>query len=129
MSVGMKPHSFSQSTSRIFPASHTLSKRPKQMQRASVTRRRSMVVDDTSPRSSPPCRICVHRLSGWQSTLRLQVHDELVYEIASDKAESIARRLRDVMEGIVETKLLSGVPIIAEIAIGPNWGAVERIAR
>ncbi|HEY4525237.1 MAG TPA: DNA polymerase, partial [Candidatus Paceibacterota bacterium] len=68
---------------------------------------------------------------GWRSEVRLllQVHDELVYEIASDKAESIARRLRDVMEGIVETKLLSGVPIIAEIAIGPNWGAVERIAR
>src|SRR3989344_1526928 len=116
----MKPHSFSRSTSRIFPASRTLSKRPKQMQRASVTRRRSMVVDDT-----------LIEKEGWRSEVRLllQVHDELVYEIASDKAESIARRLRDVMEGIVATKLLSGVPIIAEIAIGPNWGAVERIAR
>ena len=61
--------------------------------------------------------------------LLMQVHDELVYEVDEKEAESIARTLRDVMESVVDIKLLSGVPVVAEIAIGPDWGNVKRIER
>ncbi len=69
--------------------------------------------------------------NGWREKVRLllQVHDELVYEVDEKEAETIARTLRDVMEGVVDTKLLSDVPIVAEIALGPNWGEVKRISR
>ena len=69
--------------------------------------------------------------NGWRDKvhLLLQVHDELVYEVEEKSAEEIARTLRDVMENVAEPKLLSGVPIVAEIAIGTNWGNVKRIKR
>lgn len=68
---------------------------------------------------------------GWRAraALLLQVHDELVYELAADDAEHMAQEIRGVMESVVDTKRLSGVPIIAEIAMGPNWGEVKRLAR
>jgi hypothetical protein len=31
------------------------------------------------------------------------------------------------MESVVDPKLLSGVPIIAEMSVGTNWGNVERV--
>jgi DNA polymerase-1 len=69
--------------------------------------------------------------NGWRGNVRLllQVHDELVYEVDEREAEMLARTLRDVMERVVDTKQLGGVPIVAEIALGANWGEVRRIAR
>ena len=64
-----------------------------------------------------------------KAALVMQVHDELVYEIAEVHAEEIARAIRRVMEEAAPAKLLSGVPIVAEIAIGPNWGATQKITR
>ena len=60
--------------------------------------------------------------------LILQVHDELVYEISKDKAESAAQDIRKIMESIVSEKELSGVPIVAQVSIGENWGEMKRIA-
>jgi DNA polymerase-1 len=59
--------------------------------------------------------------------LLLQVHDELVYEVKKERAEELAMRLKHVMETVADSKLLSGVPIVAEAALGPNWGELERI--
>ncbi len=68
---------------------------------------------------------------GWvdKARLLLQVHDELVYEVDEKEAETIARTLRDVMESVVDPKLLSGVPIIAEISLGKDWGSVKKVPR
>ena len=69
--------------------------------------------------------------NGWRGKARLllQVHDELVYEVAESDALEIAGALRNVMENVVEPKLLAGVPIVAEMSIGPNWGTVEKVSR
>jgi DNA polymerase-1 len=64
-----------------------------------------------------------------KAKLLLQVHDELVFEVSAKEAEGIAREFRGIMEGIADPKLLSGVPILAEIKIGKNWGETERIDR
>ncbi|OGG74139.1 hypothetical protein A3A40_03170 [Candidatus Kaiserbacteria bacterium RIFCSPLOWO2_01_FULL_54_20] len=68
---------------------------------------------------------------GWREKARLilQVHDELVYEVDTDDAEGIARALRQVMEEVAPKKELFNVPIVAEIAIGNNWGDTKRIGR
>lgn len=68
---------------------------------------------------------------GWENKARLllQVHDELVYEVDEKDAESIAKKLRDIMEGVVSPEQLSGVPIIAEVSLGHNWGNVTKIQR
>lgn len=66
----------------------------------------------------------------WRSKVRLllQVHDELVYEVAGDEAEDIAREIRGVMERVAPKKELRDVPITAEISIGKDWGSVQRLS-
>ncbi len=68
---------------------------------------------------------------GWEkkAELLLQVHDELVYELDEKEAEKIARELRRIMESVIDAKQLRGVPIVAEISIGKNWGETKRIPR
>jgi DNA polymerase-1 len=61
--------------------------------------------------------------------LLLQVHDELMYEVAEKDADEIVPRLRQVMESIVEGDALGGVPIIAEASMGKNWGEMRKIGR
>ncbi|MEK7107357.1 MAG: DNA polymerase, partial [Patescibacteria group bacterium] len=67
----------------------------------------------------------------WRGKARLvlQIHDELVYEIAEKEAETIAHELREAMESVVPNGKLSGVPIVAEISVGENWGELERLPR
>ena len=66
---------------------------------------------------------------GWRDKVRLllQVHDELVYEVKKEEVNNIATRLKNVMETMVEAKLLNTVPIIAEVSVGPNWGEVRKV--
>lgn len=68
---------------------------------------------------------------GWRERVKLllQVHDELVYEIADADAETVGGELRLTMESVVDPKLIGGVPIIAELSIGQNWGETKRIPR
>lgn len=66
---------------------------------------------------------------GDKAALVMQVHDELVYEIDAKEAETIARAIRSAMERAAPSEKLSGVPIIAEIAIGPNWGDTRKLSR
>lgn len=61
--------------------------------------------------------------------LVLQVHDELVYEIPEENAEATAHDLRNIMEQAAPSEKLSGVPIIAEVSIGPDWGDLKKIPR
>jgi hypothetical protein len=34
-----------------------------------------------------------------------------------------------VMEGVVDPNALSGVPIVAEISLGKDWGSTKKLAR
>jgi len=47
----------------------------------------------------------------------LTVHDELVFEVAPDEAEAVARMVRETMEGVWKLK----VPLKVNIAFGTNW--------
>lgn len=71
------------------------------------------------------------RARGWRekAKLLLQVHDELVYEIAEADVPEIIPALRAAMEDVVEKDQLAGVPIIAEASLGPNWGELHKIER
>lgn len=52
-----------------------------------------------------------------EALMVLQVHDELVFEVPEAMAESLAVRVKDVMEGIVEFD----VPLEVNVAWGKNW--------
>ncbi|HVU46709.1 MAG TPA: DNA polymerase I [Terracidiphilus sp.] len=47
----------------------------------------------------------------------LQVHDELLFEVPHEETEEIRELVRTEMEGVVQLK----VPLVADLAFGPNW--------
>ena len=57
--------------------------------------------------------------------LVLQVHDELVYEVDAKHAEVFAKRIQEIMEGVLPLSKTAGIPLIAAYAIGPHWGALK----
>ncbi len=57
--------------------------------------------------------------------LILQVHDELVYEIKKEKAEKIAEEIKKIMETVIDPKDIRGVKLMANSAIGNNWGELK----
>ena len=52
----------------------------------------------------------------------LQVHDELLFEIKNDVLEAEIPKLVELMQGVLDKYETSGVPIKADVAVGPNWG-------
>lgn len=67
--------------------------------------------------------------NGWRkkAKLLLQVHDELVYEIEKGEAEHIGKEIKHIMESVAPTDKLSGVPILAEMRMGVNWGDLRDV--
>jgi DNA polymerase-1 len=63
-----------------------------------------------------------------QTTLRakllLQVHDELVLEVARPDVPKVAQLVREAMEGAADL----AVPLLVEVASGPNWEEMADLA-
>jgi len=51
----------------------------------------------------------------------LQVHDELVFEIKNELVSEVVPELEAIMENVLRDQTTYGVPIKADVAIGPNW--------
>jgi DNA polymerase-1 len=47
----------------------------------------------------------------------LQVHDELVFDVPHAEADQVRELVKTAMEEVIELK----VPIVADVAVGPNW--------
>lgn len=62
-----------------------------------------------------------------QAHLLLQVHDELVYEIDQKVAEELLPEIKHAMEDLMDEKDRKGVPIIANVSEGKNWGSMEKV--
>ena len=52
----------------------------------------------------------------------LQVHDELVFEVAQGDEERAAAVIRDVMTHAAEPAVTLDVPLAVEVGWGANWG-------
>ena len=52
----------------------------------------------------------------------LQVHDELLFEIKNELLEAEIPKLVSLMERVLDGYETRGVPIKADVAVGPNWG-------
>lgn len=58
---------------------------------------------------------------GIDARMIMQVHDELVFDVASQAVERTAVIVRDVMEGVYRAR----IPLIVEIGIGEDWHAAK----
>ena len=59
--------------------------------------------------------------------LLLQVHDELVYEIRAERAEALRAKIKDIMESVLSDKETRGVPILATMKSGADWGSLHAV--
>ncbi len=66
-------------------------------------------------------------LGATNAHLLLQVHDELVYEIKEELIKDLAPKIKKIMESVIDPKDTKGVVCVAEIAIGDNWGEMEKV--
>ncbi|HPT08168.1 MAG TPA: DNA polymerase I [bacterium] len=53
----------------------------------------------------------------------LQVHDELIFEVAENKVDKYCSLIKKIMENIVPLN----IPLIADASIGKNWGEMKKI--
>jgi len=60
-----------------------------------------------------------HRLrkKEWKAKMILQIHDELLFEVPSDKADRLSEMVRQEMEGAIKLT----VPIKVDIGMGKSW--------
>lgn len=56
-----------------------------------------------------------------EKKMLLQIHDELIFEAESDKAESVGEELKAIMENITQLE----VPLLCGLSIGDNWGELK----
>lgn len=56
--------------------------------------------------------------------MRLQVHDELVFEVARDDVGVVAARVRDIMANA----LPMSVPVVVDVKVGDNWADMQPLA-
>jgi len=59
--------------------------------------------------------------------LVLQVHDELVYEIAEDEVEPAVKKIEAIMEGVLSEDETRGVPLTVDVQVGKNWGEMKSL--
>jgi DNA polymerase-1 len=53
-----------------------------------------------------------------------QVHDELLFEVKSDKVEIYAKKIKKIMEEVISLK----VPVIVDASAGDNWGELKELS-
>ena len=57
------------------------------------------------------------------SRMLLQVHDELVFEVADDKVPEAATQIKAIMENIYQLAM----PLKVEVEAGENWGELKKL--
>jgi DNA polymerase-1 len=64
------------------------------------------------------------RSSGLEALLCLQVHDELVLDVARDDVDAVVALVSEEMSGAYELD----VPLVVDVRTGQNWDAMTRVA-
>lgn len=55
----------------------------------------------------------------------LQVHDELIFEVKTEKVATEIPALVATMESVLANHETSGIPLTVSVNVGPNWGALQ----
>ncbi|NTV41117.1 MAG: DNA polymerase I [Candidatus Moranbacteria bacterium] len=50
----------------------------------------------------------------------LQIHDEIILEVKTEKTESVAKKIKEIMENVYKLK----VPLTVDVKVGDNWGEI-----
>jgi len=64
-------------------------------------------------------------IAGLPARMLLQVHDELLFEVAADAVDGVIDRVREVMEGAAAPAVTLDIPLVVDAGQGPNWAAAH----
>ncbi|MFN4172252.1 MAG: DNA polymerase, partial [Pseudorhodobacter sp.] len=64
-------------------------------------------------------------IAGLDAKMLLQVHDELLFEVAGEDVDALIAAARDIMEGAAAPAVHLSVPVTVEAGQGPNWAAAH----
>ncbi len=78
---------------------------PMQGTAADIIKRAMIAIDD-----------CLAKENG-SATMLMQVHDELVFEVATDQSEAWCQKIRHLTEGAA----VLNVPLLVNIDVGNTW--------
>lgn len=62
-----------------------------------------------------------------QASIVLQIHDELMFEVADEAVADFAPKARAIMEEVLPPEEAHGVPITVSGEHGKNWGEMEKL--
>lgn len=57
--------------------------------------------------------------------LVLQIHDEIIFEVADDLVDKISKEIPKIMEGVLSDEQKKGVPILTDCEVGESWGQMK----
>ncbi|SDX27696.1 DNA polymerase I [Ruegeria halocynthiae] len=60
-------------------------------------------------------------INGLSAKMLLQVHDELLFEVAEDSVEQVIGVARDIMEGAADPAVKLDIKLVADAGQGANW--------
>ena len=60
-----------------------------------------------------------------EARMLMQVHDELLFEVAHEKLETVVPALRSLMQNVFAGKETHDVPIEVDVEVGENWYKME----
>lgn len=63
------------------------------------------------------------KIKNQESRMILQVHDELLFEVAEEKTNEVAREIKEIMEKVRKLE----VTLEVKLEVGKNWGEMEKI--
>jgi DNA polymerase-1 len=64
-------------------------------------------------------------IDGLPARMLLQVHDELLFEVAEDAVDATVAAVRDVMAGSAMPAVALDVPLVVDAGSGQNWAAAH----
>ena len=64
-------------------------------------------------------------IAGLPARMLLQVHDELLFEVAEGAVDETAAAVRRVMEGAAMPAVALDVPLVVDAGHGPTWAAAH----
>ena len=64
-------------------------------------------------------------IAGIDAKMLLQVHDELLFEVAEDQADRLIATAREVMESAAEPAVKLAVHLAADAGQGVHWAAAH----
>ncbi len=69
----------------------------------------------------------IKKKKSMDARLLLQIHDEMIFEVKDEFVNDFAKEAKKLMESVLSIDQTKGVPIVANVSVGKNWGEMTSL--